>query len=136
MAALAAALGAASIGAMLFFSGLVAPTAFRVLPATSARAFVRALFPNYFLINGFAGVVAAVLALSFWPSALLLVGGAALIALRVLVVPAVNRARDAMAGDALAKAAFARWHRLSAVVNLAAIVLYALAVWMLLSRAA
>jgi len=137
MAELAAALAAASIGAMIFFSGLIAPTAFRALPADTAGAFVRALFPNYFLFNGLAGVAASLLALPSLASALLLVGGAALVALRILVAPAVNNARDAMkAGDALAKAAFARWHRASVVVNLAAIALYALAVWLLLGRAA
>ena len=136
MAQLAATLAAASIGAMIFFSGLIAPTAFRALPAESAGAFVRALFPNYFLVNGFAGVVASLLALPSFASALLLVGGAALVALRILVMPAVNNARNAMtAGNALAKATFARWHRLSVVVNIAAIALYALAVWLLLARA-
>ena len=137
MAELAAALAAASIGAMIFFSGFIAPTAFRALPAESAGAFVRTLFPNYFLVNGLAGVVASLLALPSYASAFLLVGGAALVTLRILVVPAVNEARDAMtAGDALAKATFARWHRASVVVNLAAIALYALAVWLLLRWAA
>ena len=89
---LASAFAAASIGAMLFFSAAVAPTVFQALPAEQAGAFLRALFPRYFLINGIAGVVAAALAFRPLPGALLLIGGAALIALRFAVVPAINKA--------------------------------------------
>ena len=134
---LASAFAAASIGAMLFFSAAVAPTVFQALPAEQAGAFLRALFPRYFLINGIAGVVAAALAFRPLPGALLLIGGAALIALRFAVVPAINKARDAMlAGDASARPVFARWHRLSVVVNVAAMALFAVAAWLLLARAA
>src|SRR5574337_1283265 len=137
MAGLAAALAAASIGAMIFFSGLVAPAAFRALPAENAGAFVRTLFPIYFLVNGLAGVAAGLIALPSVASVLLIIGGVALVGQRVLVVPAANAARDAMAaGAASAKAAFARWHMLSVAVNLAAVILYAFAVFLLLDRAA
>ena len=128
----ASAIVAASIGAMLFFSAVVAPTAFRALSAESAGLFVRSLFPSYFLINGAAGVIAAILALRVTPAALLLVGGVALIALRLFVVPAINAARDAvLAGEEGAKPSFARLHRLSVIVNLAAVVLYGASIWLL-----
>ena len=132
MAYLAAALASASIGAMLFFSAIVAPTAFRALPSDEAAGFVRALFSTYFLVNGLAGLIAAALVFPAFAGALLFLGGGALIALRLLVVPAINAARDAsLAGDSKAKASFKRWHRLSVLVNVAAIVLYAAGVWSL-----
>ena len=137
MPELASALAAASVGAMLFFSAAVAPTVFQALPAEQAGGFLRALFPKYFLVNGVTGVVAASLAFRPLPGALLFIGGAALIALRFAVVPAINKARDAMlAGDDLARPVFARWHRLSVVVNVAAMALFAVAAWLLLARAA
>ena len=127
---LAAALAAGSIGAMLFFSAFVAPTAFRALSAEQAGLFVRALFPTYFLVNGVVGLVAAALAFPAFAGALLFLGGGALVALRFLVTPAVNAARDAsLGGDAGAKTSFARWRRVSVIVNVAAIVIYAWAGW-------
>lgn len=41
-----------------------------------------------------------------------------------------------LAGDASARPVFARWHRLSVVVNVAAMALFAVAAWLLLARAA
>ena len=93
---------------------------------------MRALFPTYFFVNGVAGLIAAALVFPAFAGALLFLGGGALIALRFLVVPVANAARDAsLAGDMKAKASFTRWHRVSVVVNVVAIVLYAAGVWTL-----
>ncbi|MDA7715565.1 DUF4149 domain-containing protein [Pelagibacteraceae bacterium] len=40
-----------SLGAMLFFSFVIAPVIFKVLDANNASKFVRKIFPHYYLIN-------------------------------------------------------------------------------------
>ena len=40
-----------SLGAMLFFSFVIAPVIFKVLDANNAGKFVRKIFPHYYLIN-------------------------------------------------------------------------------------
>jgi len=67
MTELANLLAAGSLGAMLFFSAVVATKAFKVLSADNAGKFFRALFPAYFLLNGLIAALAA-----FWVSGLLL----------------------------------------------------------------
>ena len=42
---------AISLGAMLFFSFVIAPVIFKVLDANNANKFVRRIFPHYYLIN-------------------------------------------------------------------------------------
>ena len=42
---------AISLGAMLFFSFVIAPVTFKVLDANNAGKFVRKIFPHYYLIN-------------------------------------------------------------------------------------
>ena len=42
---------AISLGAMLFFSFVIAPVIFKVLDANNASKFVRKIFPHYYLIN-------------------------------------------------------------------------------------
>lgn len=127
---LASALAAASIGAMLFFSAVIAPTVFEALPAEEAGGFLRALFPKYFLINGVAGVVAAALAFRPLPSALLFSGGAALILSASLSsLLSTRRATPCSPATPRRGRVFAGWHRLSVVVNVAAMALFAVAAW-------
>jgi hypothetical protein len=106
---------------MVFFAALVAPVVFRALPPEPAGAFLRALFPRYYLwVLGCsaaaavalfplskpdAGLMAAVAALAFW--------------LRQALMPRINALSDrAKAGDAEAKRGFDRAHRLSVIANL------------------
>ena len=42
---------AISLGAMLFFSFVIAPVTFKVLDAKNAGKFVRKIFPYYYLVN-------------------------------------------------------------------------------------
>ena len=42
---------AISLGAMLFFSFVIAPVIFKVLDANNAGKFIRKIFPLYYLIN-------------------------------------------------------------------------------------
>ena len=39
------------LGVMLFFSFVLAPMIFKVLPPDNASVFVRAIFPYYYLVN-------------------------------------------------------------------------------------
>ncbi len=128
MITLAIALAAGSLGAMLFFSAAVAPTVFQSLPPDAAGQFLRRLFPRYFVLNGIvagAAAIAAAVAAAWVPTVLLVASAAALFGLRLVAVPAINRARDAMvagngsAGDEAAGRRFHALHRLTVLVNLA-----------------
>ncbi|KPK61482.1 MAG: hypothetical protein AMJ59_00155 [Gammaproteobacteria bacterium SG8_31] len=116
MAELALSLVAATIGAMLFFGAVVAPTAFRTLGEQIAGPFVRALFPKYYLVFSVTTATAAVAAfLARAPVsglALLLVAGGFIYAF-TLLMPSISRARDAGS-----TADFERLHRRSVRLNL------------------
>ena len=133
MAELAAVITAASLGAMIFFSAVVAPVVFKVLPEVSAGQFLRALFPRYFLVNGLVAVVAGVIAWRALESVLLVASGVLLLLLRYVAVPIINAARDAMlAGQSGAASRFALWHRSSVVLNVGEMSMISAAVWLLL----
>ncbi len=127
------------IGGMLFFAAVVAPTVFRALPAEQAGPFLRRLFPRYYAW-GFVVAALATLLAAIAGAEPLAIAVAALIALgfviaRQVLVPRINRARDAeLAGDATAGRRFARLHRLSVSLNavqlLAAIGLFAWTGWL------
>jgi len=92
-------LSALVFGGMTFFMALFAPLVFRHLPRETAAAFMRALFPVYFLVMG---VVSLVPALALFPIAAyrgeataLAVVAALFFAARFLLLPALNRSRDA-----------------------------------------
>ena len=119
MTELAAILAAMSLGAMLLFSAIVAPTTFAAMPSDQAGAFLRALFPKYFLINGVVAGVAGLLVLGRTESVILLGCFATMLGVTFWMIPIINAARDRMlAGAAGAKAAFDWWHRTAIVVNL------------------
>ena len=133
MPELAAVLCAMSLGAMLFFSAIVAPTTFAVLPADNAGAFLQAIFPRYFTVNGALAGSAGLLVLGTPVSVILLACFAAMIGVAVWMIPIINAARDGMtAGHPAAKAKFARWHRASVVVNLIEMIGLACAIFLLL----
>jgi hypothetical protein len=110
------------LGGMGFFAAVLAPLIFTALPADAAGRFVRRVFPAYYLWIIASAAVGALALLPFrQPDAL----GLALVAastlwLRQGLMPRINAMSDAaQAGDAAAKAGFARAHRLSVLVNLA-----------------
>ncbi len=113
---------ALTLGGMAFFSFVMAPLVFRQLEREQAAAFMRAAFPRYYdTMTGAAIVAAALTALADFIDGLVMGAvGVAFILLRHLLLPALNRQREArQAGDAAAKAAFKRLHAFSMVVNLA-----------------
>lgn len=110
------------LGGMAFFAAVLAPLVFTALPADAAGRFVRRLFPAYYI---WIIAAAAVGALALLPLRLPDALGLGLVAastvwLRQGLMPRINAMSDAaQAGDAAAKAGFARAHRLSVLVNLA-----------------
>ena len=135
MPELAAAIAIASLGAMVFFSAAIAPTVFQALPAEQAGAFLRAVFPRYFLINGIAAVVAGLLAMDGLTTSVLIVSGFVMLVIRFAVIPIINEARDQMlAGVEAAKTRFDTWHRTTVILNLVEMVCLATAAFLLLAR--
>lgn len=113
-------------GSMLFFGVVIAPLVFRVLPAESAGAFLRAFFPNYYVWGLVAAVLAAAMAAFADPISLLLslVVAGLFIYARQSLMPKINAARDAsLTGDQSAKTRFERLHRSSVVINAVQLVL-------------
>lgn len=109
-------------GAMAFFSFVMAPLIFVKLDPASAGRFVRGIFPWYYLVVGLLAVLALAALAAVRPvdaGIMLLVALGALIARHVLM-PRINRHRDAMlAGEAAAERTFNRLHRLSVLINAA-----------------
>ena len=108
----------ASLGVMLFFTVLVAPSIFVVLPAEWAAIYVRAFFPKYYRTLGIVAVIAALLsAHTAQTTALILC--AALFLFSLWLTPRINHAKDQ--GQQIL---FHRLHILSVVLNLVVIVVY------------
>lgn len=123
------------LGVMVFFAFLVAPAAFSSLEREAAGRFVGVVFPRYYAAGTALGVVALGAAAARWLSAGRPPGdwlGLGLVALMLaltlyawlVVLPAAHAARDALrqsgalAGTVSSEAlAFARLHRLSAILN-------------------
>ncbi len=109
------------LGSMVFFAAVVAPAAFRSLEGERAGAFLRALFPRYYLWGLILSLANLGVCLLHSPK------GAVLMALvlagfayaRQVLVPALNAARDRWRetdspGD---KAGFQALHRRSVIIN-------------------
>lgn len=118
------------IGSIVFFSFVVAPTAFRSLAVEDAGKFMRTLFPRYYLLGIVCGLGAlssggALIATRFWPWR----SGATVLVmlLGMLVIVAWARQRLVPRMDSLREEAYearlsdsqdereevlARWHRL------------------------
>ncbi len=124
-------------GSMLFFALAVAPTVFRSLPAEHAGAFLRALFPRYYLW-GLAVALITTLAALLAGSEIAILAVSAIVLLlfvyaRQFLMPAINRARDLdLEGDARARARFRALHLQSVLINaLQLLLLVAASAWLL-----
>ena len=115
---------ALTFGGMTFFSAVMAPLVFTKLPLDTAGAFIRQVFPWYYLAMA-ATTLVALTALLFvsgttaaWGASLSALVLAGFVFARQILMPKINRARDAMlAGDTEAGPRFNRLHRLSVVIN-------------------
>lgn len=107
-------------GGMTLYSFGLAPLVFSQLSGEQAGRFIRGAFPWYYLFVLVVAVVSGgVLALvdPLGAVLMLVVAGLAVIARQVLM-PMINRARDAqMAGDGAAKRRFGQLHGLSVLIN-------------------
>jgi hypothetical protein len=85
---------AANIGIITFFTVVVAPTVFRILPEQWAAKYVRAFFPKYYVWLGASSLVAAVLSIAT-STQILLIGTAALFFFSCWgLTPLINRSND------------------------------------------
>ena len=86
------------LGAMIFFSFVVAPTTFKLLDEENSRKFIRGIFPYYYLLNLTLSFVASVLfflnqnlSIHF----LLMVSVSVLFAIsNFILMPMINKFRD------------------------------------------
>ena len=91
-------LTAVILGAMIFFSFVVAPTTFKLLDEENSRKFIRGIFPFYYLLNLILSFVACVLfylnenlSIDF----LLMVNVSILFAIsNFILMPMINKFRD------------------------------------------
>ncbi len=119
------------LGAMLFFSFVVTPVAFRALQGEAVSNYLRALFPLYYLVIIVLGAVGAVtLALAERPlpaAALGLVAAFAVLTRQVLIPQLDAHRAGRAAGEPAAVRAFRRLHGLSMAINLAQMIAVAAA---------
>jgi hypothetical protein len=84
----------ANIGIMVFFTVIVAPTVFKVLPAQWSAKYVRSFFPKYYVWLGITSALAAALSESA-SAQILLVGTAAMFFFSGWgLTPLINRSND------------------------------------------
>jgi hypothetical protein len=118
------------VGGMLFFPSVVAPVVFASLPEAQAGAFLRAMFPRYYVFMIILSLAAAVM-FQLSPGAVVSVEAVLCLSVSVStfwvrqrLLPRINTARDAqLAGDVKASEAFDRGHKLSVVINIVQLVL-------------
>ena len=108
------------LGGMVFFAAMFTPLIFAKLETETASGFIRQIFPVYYRVMAALSIAAA---LPIWYRAeawAMAAVGALFNAAMVLLMPAINRARDGRAaGDQAAARRFARLHRASVLINLA-----------------
>ncbi len=115
---------ALTFGGMTFFSAVLTPLVFTKLPLKVAGPFIRQVFPWYYLSMGVTVLVAlAALLLAAggkptWEVALAALVLAGFGIARQVLMPLINRARDAeLAGHYAAARRFRRLHLVSVVIN-------------------
>lgn len=115
---------AVTFGGMTFFSAVMAPLVFTKLPLPTAGSFIREVFPWYYLTMGATTLIAlvamvlGVVGLASWEASLTALVLLGFIYARQILMPQINRARDAeLSGTAGAARRFTRLHRISVVIN-------------------
>jgi hypothetical protein len=128
-----------TFGGMTFFSAVMAPLVFTKLPFDTAGAFIREVFPWYYLSMGGSSLAALLLLLPgigeglAWPAALAGLALAGFLLARQWLMPTINRARDAQVqGDPAAGERFRRLHGLSVLINGVQWLAVLVALWLIL----
>ena len=118
------------LGAMLFFPSVVAPVVFTSLSEAQAGAFLRSMFPRYYVFMIALSLIAASLFLvvsdesAYQAAIVCLLVGVSTLWVRQWLLPRINTARDAqLAGDTEAGRRFDRDHKLSVGINMVQLVL-------------
>lgn len=115
---------AANLGVMIFFTSIVAPVVFRVLPENWAAVYVRAFFPRYFAFLCASSGLATLFAEDVLRrSALSLCAVLAFVSVWFLI-PRINAARDA--GD---HSRFRALHGLSVGINFLLLATFVALLW-------
>jgi Domain of unknown function (DUF4149) len=84
----------ANVGVIVFFTLVLAPTVFKILPSEWAAKYVRSFFPKYYVWLGLTSVLAAVFNTSLQQQ-ILLVGTAAMFFFSCWgLTPLINKAND------------------------------------------
>ncbi len=108
------------MGGMAFYAFFMTPLVFYHLERPVAAVFLRNVFPKYYRVMA---VLSALAAVPIWyrNEALALAAIALIFVLvNLLLLPQINRARDARdAGDNAGEARFKHLHRVSVLINLA-----------------
>ena len=122
-----------ALGLMGFFAAAVAPTAFRVLGEDTARPYIRAIFPIYYLI------LAGLTGLATIPGVLLspavglvtLVVAIGFLFARQVIVPRANALRDEAirTGSTVAEENFQRVHGWSVRLNMLQLLVLLILFW-------
>lgn len=115
---------ALTFGGMTFFSVVMAPLIFTKLPLETAGAFIRQVFPWYYLSMGTTTLIALMGLLfgaggsEYWEIALVALVLAGFVFARQVLMPLINRARDAeLVEEAGVEHRFQRLHRISVILN-------------------
>ena len=85
---------AAMVGIMLFFTVVVAPTVFKVLPVEWSSKYVRNFFPKYYISLGILSLAAALLSANEQHRIILLVCSALFAFLLLYLTGQINKAKD------------------------------------------
>ena len=112
-------------GSMAFFSCVIAPLIFIELDAVTAGRFIRRVFPSYYVVVAVLSLIATLSFAATLPIDAVIMGfvfAGAYIS-RQILMPRINRRRDAMVqDDVAAEVSFHRLHRLSVLINVAQII--------------
>jgi hypothetical protein len=103
---------AGMIGIMLFFTVVVAPTVFKVLPVEWSGKYVRHFFPKYYASLGILCLIAALASRDSQALVILLISALLFAFLRFYFTHQINRAKD---GHHATR--FRRLHALSVLIN-------------------
>jgi len=111
---------AALFGSMAFFSAVIAPLIFIKLEAATAGAFIRQVFPWYYIVIGLLSSLRAASFVLIRPvdAAILIAVALGAYVSRQQIMPRINIQRDlAKEGDSAAEDRFNRLHRVSVWIN-------------------
>jgi Domain of unknown function (DUF4149) len=120
------ALVALVLGGMIFFACIMTPLVFTKLPPEISGPFIREAFPVYSLAMAVLTLLAGALFVGTKNSLILFVVFALFIFGWKVLMPIINKYRDAqLAGDASSAKPFNRLHRASVILNTAQMIMVA-----------